>query len=174
MTTHFYTASSLDGFLATPDHSLEWLLRQDFDMEGPMAYPGFIKKIGALVMGRSTYEWLLRNSEKWEYQQPTWVFTHATLKVPEDADVRFISGDIAEVLPDILTTANGQDVWVVGGGDLAAQFAEAGHLDEVWIQYAPVMLGEGQPLFTKNLDLELMELARNKAFVCTRYRVLKS
>lgn len=172
MTTHFYTASSLDGFLATTDHSLDWLMRQDFDMEGPMAYPGFMKGVGALVMGRSTYEWVLRNDEKWTYEQPTWVFTHATLNVPEGADVRFLSGDIGEFFHSIEASAQGKDVWVVGGGDLAAQFAGAGHLDEVWIQYAPVMLGAGQPLFTKALDLELTEVAQNKAFVCTRYRVV--
>ncbi len=56
MTTHFYTASSLDGFIATPEHSLEWLFKQDFDFEGPMAYPEFVKGIGALFMGASTYE----------------------------------------------------------------------------------------------------------------------
>ena len=62
MTTHFYTASSLDGFIATPEHSLEWLFKQDFDFEGPMAYPEFVKGIGALFMGASTYEWLLSKS----------------------------------------------------------------------------------------------------------------
>lgn len=62
MTTHFYTASSLDGFIATPEHSLEWLFKQDFDFEGPMAYPEFVKGIGALFMGASTDEWLLSKS----------------------------------------------------------------------------------------------------------------
>ena len=62
MTTHFYTASSLDWFIATPEHSLEWLFKQDFDFEGPMAYPEFVKGIGALFMGASTYEWLLSKS----------------------------------------------------------------------------------------------------------------
>lgn len=65
MTTHFYTASSLDGFIATPEHSLEWLFKQDFDFEGPMAYPEFVKGIGALFMGASTYEWLLSNQDEW-------------------------------------------------------------------------------------------------------------
>lgn len=52
MATHFYTASSLDGFIATLDHSLDWLLSLDIDLEGPMAYPSFEKNVGALVMGR--------------------------------------------------------------------------------------------------------------------------
>lgn len=76
MATHFYTASSLDGFIATQEHSLEWLFAQDFDFEGPMAYPKFIEGIGALVMGASTFQWLLKNQDDWTYDQPAWVFTH--------------------------------------------------------------------------------------------------
>ena len=171
MATHFYTASSLDGFIATDEHGLEWLLAQDFDQDGPMAYPEFIAGIGALVMGSSTYEWLRRNQETWEYAQPTWVFTHRALSVPDSADVRFVAGAPGEVFDEIAASANGKDVWVVGGGDLAGQFGEAGLLDEVWVQFAPVLLGTGKPLFTRALDLDLMEVARNRDFVCTRYRV---
>lgn len=67
MRTHFYTASTLNGFLATEDHSLEWLFAQDFDMEGPMAYPAFVEGMGALVTGASTYEWLYKNGGEWAY-----------------------------------------------------------------------------------------------------------
>lgn len=63
MATRFYTASTLDGFIATADHSLDWLFEHDFDLEGPMAYPAFVAGVGGLVMGASTYEWLLRNQE---------------------------------------------------------------------------------------------------------------
>lgn len=61
--THFYTASSLDGFIATEEHSLDWLLTQDIDQDGPMAYTGFERSIGALAMGSSTYEWVMRHEE---------------------------------------------------------------------------------------------------------------
>ena len=175
MTTHFYTAASLDGFIATEEHSLAWLFEQDFDPNGPMAYPAFIDGIGALVMGASTYEWLLRSGEPWGYMQPTWVFTHRELAVPEGADVRFVSGDPACTFEAIAATAKDQDkdVWVMGGGDLASQFADAGLLDEVWVQFAPVTLGAGKPLFTRALQLELLDVVRNRDFVCTRYLVSK-
>lgn len=172
MVTHFYTASSLDGFIATSEHSLAWLFTQDFDMDGPMAYPAFVQQIGVLVMGRSTYEWLLAHSETWEYSQPTFVFSHGELPIPDGADVRLVTGGVAEAFPAIAEAAAGADVWVVGGGDLAGQFADAGLLDEVWVQYAPVTLGEGQPLLPRALQLELLDTARNRAFVCARYRVL--
>ncbi|MGJ0202705.1 dihydrofolate reductase family protein [Leucobacter sp. gxy201] len=172
MATHFYTASSLDGFIATPDHSLDWLFAQDFDFEGPMAYPAFSAGIGALVMGASTYEWLLAADEGWQYEQPAWVFTHRDLPVIEGADIRFVQGDVREMHSAAARAADGKDVWVMGGGDLAGQFADAGLLDEVWVQYAPVMLGEGRPLFPRRLHLELLDTARNRDFVCARYGVM--
>lgn len=174
MTTHYFTASSLDGFIATPEHSLQWLLKQDFDEAGPMAYGTFEKSIGALAMGASTYEWVLRNDEGgWGYAQPTWVFTHRDLPVPSGADIRFTSASIADVHAAMTEAAGDRDLWIVGGGGLAGQFADAGLLDEVWVQYAPVMLGAGAPLLPRELDLELVDHARNRAFLCGRYRVVR-
>ena len=72
----------------------------------------------------------------------------------------------------MVAAAGGLDVWVVGGGDLAGQFADAGLLDEVWVQFAPVTLGAGAPLLPRALDLELLDVARNEAFLCGRYRVV--
>lgn len=174
MTTYFYTASSLDGFIATTEHSLDWLLKQDIDQEGPMAYPGFEKRIGALAMGSSTYEWLLRNqsAEPWPYAQPTWVFTHRELAVPAGADIRFTTGDVGRIHSEMRESAGEKDLWIVGGGELAGQFTDLGLIDEVWVQYAPVTLGSGAPLLPRALDLELLEVARNRNFLCGRYRVL--
>lgn len=171
MTTHYFTACSLDGFIATTDHSLGWLLKQDFDQDGPMSYKGFEASVGALAMGASTYEWVLRNDDGWNYRQPTWVFTHRQLPVPEGAAVRLTSSSVREVHAEMTTAAAGRDLWVVGGGDLAGQFADADLLDEVWVQFAPVMLGTGAPLLPRPLDLELIDVARNGSFMCGRYRV---
>ncbi|MFK4760352.1 dihydrofolate reductase family protein [Microbacterium sp. ZW T5_45] len=173
MTTIFYTASSLDGFIATDDHSLDWLLSQDIDENGPMAYQAFETRVGALAMGASTYEWVMRHEEgRWGYAQPTWVFTHRDLVLPDGADVRLTHDDVRAVHEQMTRAAAGADLWVVGGGDLAGQFADAGLLDEVWVQFAPVTLGSGAPLLPRALDLELLEVARNRAFLCGRYRVV--
>lgn len=174
MTTHFYTASSLDGFIATTGHSLDWLLSQDIDENGPMAYAGFVADIGALAMGASTFEWVMEHEDgRWEYEQPTWVFTHRDLTLPHSGDVRLTSADVRAVHAEMTAAADGRDLWIVGGGDLAGQFADAGLLDEIWIQYAPVTLGSGAPLLPRRLDLELIDVARNRAFACTRYRVVR-
>ncbi len=105
---------------------------------------------------------------------PTWVLTHRDLPVVEGADIRFAHGAVSDVHPALVEAAGDRDVWVIGGGDLAGQFADAGLLDEVWVQYAPVTLGAGAPLLPRRLDLELVETAQNRSFVCARYRVART
>ncbi|GAA2146751.1 dihydrofolate reductase family protein [Nocardioides koreensis] len=174
--TTYYTASTLDGFIADEHDSLDWLFVQHIDEDGPMSYGAFIETIGALAMGATTYEWvrahLARTGEGWSYQQPTWVFTHRELPTIEGADVRFTAGDVRPVHAEMAAAADGRDLWVVGGGDLAGQFAEAGLLDEVCVQLAPVTLGAGRPVFPRRFDLRLTELARNGDFACARYDVV--
>lgn len=171
MTTYYYTASSLDGFIATVDESLEWLLTQDIDEEGPMAYPGFREGLGAMAMGAHTYEWIVHHGDGWDYTLPTWVFSHRDLELPEGADIRLTQADVRQVHAEMTERAAGKDLWIAGGGELVGSFADAGLLDEVWIQYAPVTLGAGAPVLPRALDLELVDVARNRSFLCGRYRV---
>lgn len=170
--TTYYTATSLDGFIADEQHSLEWLFRQDQDESGPLNYAEFFARIGAVVMGSTTYEWILRHENgRWPYELPAWVMT--TRELPKvDADVRFARGDVRPVHDQMAAAAGEKDLWVVGGGDLAGQFAGAGLLDEIIVYIASVTLGAGAPLLPRKLDLRLEELARNKAFACARYSVV--
>lgn len=174
--TVYYTATTLDGYIADPADSLDWLLVQDIDADGPLNYDAFIAGVGALVMGATTYEWIRTRiadgREKWAYSVPTVVLTHRDLPAVEGADLRFTSGDVRAVHAELVTAAGGRDVWVVGGGDLAGQFADAGLLDEIVVSIAPVTLGAGRPLFPRRYALRLTELARNGAFACARYAVL--
>lgn len=175
MKTVYYTATTLDGFIADPQDSLDWLFVQDIDQAGPMNYEEFIAGVGAIVMGATTYEWIrarvAAGQEKWAYTMPAVVFTHRDLPPVGGADLRFVSGDVREVHAGLVEAAGGRDVWVVGGGDLAGQFADAGLLDEVVVSIAPVTLGEGRPLFPRRYALTLTELARNGDFACARYTV---
>lgn len=175
MRTVYSTASSLDGFIATPEHSLAWLLERDVDPEGPMGHEAFMAGVGALAMGASTYRWLLDNGlgpdRRWPYTIPSYVFTHRELEVVAGS-VSLTAEPVQDVHARMVDEAGGRDVWVVGGGDLAGQFADAGLLDEVHVQYAPVLLGAGAPLLPRYLELELLEVARNRDFACVRYRVV--
>ncbi|HEX2303629.1 MAG TPA: dihydrofolate reductase family protein [Gaiella sp.] len=179
--TQYYTATTLDGFIADPDNSLEWLFTRKQDEGGPLNYREFIADVGALAMGSTTYEWILDHefagkdpSEwKWPYDIPCWVFTHRQLTVVPDARVEFTSTDVATVHEQMVAAAAGRNVWIVGGGDLAGQFADVGLLDEVLVMIAPVTLGGGAPLLPRRIELRLDELGRNGDFAAGRYAVVR-
>lgn len=178
--TQYYTATTLDGFIADPDNSLEWLFTRQRDENGPMNYADFIAETGALAMGSTTYEWILGHEFagkdpaewKWPYDIPCWVFTHRDLPVVRGAAIEFTHDDVAEVHRRMRDAAGGRNVWIVGGGDLAGQFADAGLLDEVIVSIAPVTLGAGAPLLPRRIELRLDELARNGDFACARLTVV--
>ncbi|WP_019203955.1 dihydrofolate reductase family protein [Tsukamurella sp. 1534] len=172
----YYTASTLDGFLADENDSLAWLLSQPIDDGGPLNIEEFMAGIGAIAMGYTTYQWVVdhiaESDELWPYADyPTFVFTHREPELLHES-IRLIAGDPASHRAALEAAAGDKGVWVVGGGDLAAQFAEAGMLDDVVISYAPATVGSGRPLFPRAFDFELVEWARNKAFLCGRYRVV--
>lgn len=173
--TVYYTATTLDGYIADEHDSLEWLFVQDQDEAGPLNYDAFFAGIGTQVMGSTTYQWMLdhlaKTGESWPYQEPAWVFTHRDFEPLAD-NITFVSGKPDEHYPAIAEAAGDKDIWMVGGGDLAAQWAEAGLLQEVIVYIAPVTLGAGRPLFPRPFDLRLVELAQNKAFACARYEVV--
>jgi dihydrofolate reductase len=157
MKTQYYAAASLDGFIATEDDSLDWLFPLG-DLSNS-SYPEFIADVGALAMGSSTYEWMVRNAEKvaaeagspWPYTQPAWIFSSRTLPVIDGADIRFVNGDVRSIHSEMREAAGGKNIWIVGGGDLAGQFYDADLLDELIIQIGSATLGKGKPLFPRRV-----------------------
>lgn len=155
MKTQYYTASSLDGFIATEDHSIDWLFPlADVNQS---SYPQFIEQIGAIAMGSGTYEWLLRNADAviaemgspWPYTQPVWVFSHRRLPTIAGADIHYVQGDVRDHYAQMCIAAADKNIWITGGGDLAAQFYDAGLLDEMIIQIGSVTLGNGISVFPR-------------------------
>ncbi|MCW2848506.1 MAG: dihydrofolate reductase [Marmoricola sp.] len=171
----YYTATTLDGYIADEHDSLAWLFEQNTEEGGPAGYEEFIATIGSMVMGATTYAWIgnhmRAHDEPWAYDIPCWVFTHRDLE-PLGEDVRFVSGGVREHHAAIAESAGDRDVWVVGGGDLAGQFADLGLLDQVVLSIAPVTLGAGRPLFPRRFDLRLVELGRNGDFAVATYDVV--
>jgi dihydrofolate reductase len=180
MKTQYYAAASLDGFIAAPQHSLDWLL-QFGDLEAT-SYPTFIRDVGAMAMGSATYEWIWRHQIQgegdgqlpaWPYEQPAWVFTSRALPVVPGADVRFVSGDVRPVHRQMVAAAGGKNIWIVGGGELAGQFYDQGLLDELIIQVTSVTLGGGSPLLPRAITTPPLRLVSattyGAAFVELRY-----
>ena len=173
--TQYYTATTLDGFIADPDNSLDWLFTRAREDDGPLSYGEFVSRVGAIAMGATTYEWILdhQSGGAWPYDVPAWVFTHRRLLVAPDARIELTSGDVATVHEAMVAAAGDRNVWIVGGGDLAGQFADAGLLDEVIVWIAPVTLGAGAPLLPRRIELRLEELGRNGDFAAARFTVVR-
>lgn len=178
----FYTASTLNGFLADVDDSLGWLL--SIPQEGATAdIAAFTAGIGVMVEGSSTYEWVLREEEllahpdRWQTyygDRPTFVFTSRELPAVPGADIRFVRGSVSDRWDTIVAAAQDRDIWIVGGGDLAGQFVDAGLLDEIVVTFAPATLRAGKPLLPRDLDhsrLELVSVRQAGPFAELTYRL---
>ena len=183
MKTQYFTASSLDGFIADPEDSLDWLF--PLGSLSDTSYPTFIREVGALAMGSTTYEWMLRHvvgpeadhPQPWPYSQPAWVFTTRTLPSVPGADIRFARGDVRPVHQAMVEAADGRNVWIVGGGDLAGQFYDQGLLDEIHLQVGSVTLGAGKPLLPRKITAPPLRLVSVRAvgtgFAELRYEVIR-
>jgi dihydrofolate reductase len=171
MATVYFTASSLDGYIVDESESLDWLTSRAVDADGPFGYQAFAKSVGALVMGSATYEWVVDNHPgDWMYEQPSWVATHRPQIIVDGHPVQTFDGDLADLHPKLVSAAAGKDVWVVGGGDVAAQFVTAGLIDEMIVTYAPCSLGGGSRVLPIRSEWALVESAVNGDFVCARWR----
>lgn len=172
MATIYYTGCSLDGFIATSEHSLDWLIGHAIDPSAAMGFDTFAPGVGAAIMGASTWAWLMEHDPTGWDDTPAWVLTHRSFPAySTGGPVHFTDAPLTEVHASATQAAGGRDVWVVGGGEVAGQLADHGLLDEVWIQLAPEVLGSGAPVLPRRLTLDLVEVARNGDFVCTRYTV---
>ncbi|MGD8194787.1 dihydrofolate reductase family protein [Herbiconiux sp. P18] len=144
--TQYYVAASLDGFIADRHGGLDWLLQFGFE-EFQGDYDAFLAEVGVVVMGSSTYEFVLKEGGVWGFpDQVAWVLSSRRLPVAEGGDVRFARGDVTALHREWAAAAAGRNIWVVGGGSVAAQVADAGLLDEILLTTVPVVLGAGTPL----------------------------
>ena len=166
--TQYYTATSVDGYIADADNSLDWLFEVPRDGgSGSSGFAAFFESVGAMAMGATTYEWVYAHERlderpakwrEWYGSTPTWVFTHRELPLVPDADIRFVQGDVAPVHAEMATAAQGRNVWLVGGGELVGAFADRGLLDEILLGVQPVFLGAGAPLLPRRLTSRRVRL----------------
>lgn len=153
MSTIYCTATSLDGFIVDDDSSLSWLFKtpdadvDPTDSDDPLTlnFDTFFTTVGALMTGVNTLEWIREEAQRkgvpftWDYGVPSWVRTHRQIDLPDG--VQRFEGDVRALHFQLLEAAGDRDIWIMGGGDVAGQFADAGLLNKVLAHLNPVTLG---------------------------------
>ena len=172
---------SLDGFIAGPGHTMDWI----FDFMAPDEFPEIAAATGAMLIGRRTYEVANRmvadrergpasSGETYPFSGPVFVLTHRPPE-PPDPEITFLTGDIGEAVATARSAAGGKNLEILGA-DVAGQCLQRGLVDEILVYLLPVLLGDGVRLSSPGLartDLEPVSSTRSGAVTILRFRVRK-
>lgn len=183
----YYVACTVDGFIAREDGSFDCFLTEGehFDylldsfpdtipahLRGALGVSAGNKRFDAVLMGRRTYEVGLKVGVTSPYPHLRQYVFSRSLKESPDEEVRLVSGDAAAAVRELKREPGG-DIWLCGGGELAAQlFPE---IDELILKVNPVVIGAGVPLFAGAVKTTPLEVTDRKifgnGFTLTHYRV---
>lgn len=166
-----FIATSIDGYIATKNESLEWLFK--VEGEGDNGYSEFYDTVDTILMGRKTYDWILnQETEGFPYSnKECYVFSRSVKG--ENKNVEFVNEDIAS-FTNKLKKEKGKNIWIVGGGELLHSFIKEKLVDEMILTIAPTLIGTGISLFKEDnylLDLSLKGIRRFNQFVELHYEV---
>lgn len=144
-----YIAMSLDGFIAGEGGDISWLPEGDpsaVEHSGGVGFWDFIAEVGAILMGRNTYDFLAGYDGEWFYgERPFFVATNRECEAINEWIVP-VSGAIGELVAQAKQGAGDKDVYI-DGGNLIRQALDAGLVDDLIITVIPTVLGKGIPLF---------------------------
>lgn len=142
-----FIATTLDGFIARPDGSIDWLEKMPNPEGTDYGYSDFIASVDTVLMGRATYETVLGFDVEWPYAaQQTWVVTTQTdlpTPTPNTGLIHQVDADTIRQL----RAASKKNIWLVGGGEVIRAFMALDSVDELMVSLIPVTIGEGIPLF---------------------------
>jgi dihydrofolate reductase len=167
-----FIASTLDGYIATKNHNLNWLF--NVEGEGDNGISEFNNTIDTIIMGRTTYDWIMAHEDVFPYKDKKCYIFSRTPK--EDTEyVSFVNKDVVSFTKE-LKSKSGKNIWIMGGSELVSNFINEKLVDEIIVTIAPILLGSGIPLFSKNDFQTLLRLNstnRFNQFVELRYEVIK-
>ena len=146
-----FIAMSLDGYIAAEGETLDWL--EEVEGEGDNGFSEFYETVDTIVMGRGTYEWVMKQDlEGWPYRgKETYVITAGDYE--DTGDVTFAGPEVL----DGLKRQNGKTIWIVGGGGLVRTYLNRGDITDIIVTVAPILLGKGIPLFDEIPETKLVK-----------------
>ncbi|PSL20118.1 dihydrofolate reductase family protein [Shimia abyssi] len=174
-TGHVFIATSLDGFVARPDHGLDWLMKQPVD-EHDTRFDDFMASVDGLIMGSGSFRTVLGFGQ-WPYEKPVIVMSRSLTPddIPEDLQDKV---RISAAPPEVVIAELDKEGWTrayVDGGGLVQSFLRAGLIADLEITTVPVLIGSGIRLFGEldgDIDLDLISTSlRKTGLMTTFYRV---
>jgi dihydrofolate reductase len=139
---HLYVGISLDGYIAAPDGGVDWL---SIYSDARSGFAPFIKNIGSIVMGRTTYDHAIAKGYAGSDKMPSYVVTHRPFEAPSESIVPF-TGDLPDLVAALRERHPG-DIWLMGGGVVTKSFQDLDLIDIWTVAFVPTMLGDGLPMF---------------------------
>ena len=139
----YSVAASLDGFIAGPNGSIDWIV-QDPSID----FVAMFAEYDTFVMGRLTYEVAWPRTALWPFQGQPWFVASRTLKPEDHPGVTVLSSGVAEAVA-AMKAQPGKDIWLFGGGVMLREMLDANLVDTVEVALMPVMLGSGTPLLAE-------------------------
>lgn len=159
-----YIAASLDGYIARPDDSIDWLEDKAYALEGEdYGYSEFTQTIDTTLMGHSTYKVILGFDTP--FPLPTeinFVFSRSAGHA-DTAQVQFIDTDAVAFVQE-LKQQPGKAIWLMGGGHLNTLLLNARLIDEIILTYIPIVLGAGIPLFAAGAQETRLNVSSSKTY----------
>jgi dihydrofolate reductase len=172
-----YAATSLDGYLAPPDGSVDWL--EPFGDGPDLGIDAFLETVGSLVVGRTTFD-QVRGFGDWPYgKRPTAVLTRRGGVDDVPLGVRADDGaDLRGLVAALQEESGTGSTWLLGGGTVHRTFLAEGLVDEIWTHVMPLLLGDGIPMFPASYPATDLHLIESRTYtngvVLLRYRVSSS
>jgi len=159
---YVYIATSLDGFVAKSDGSLDWLENLG-DPNDDYGFADFLEKIDALIMGRNTFESVV-DFEVWPFDKPVFVLSTTMEELPEKllGKVEILNGEPKNIINHL--NQRGFENFYIDGSQTIQRFLMVDLIDEMIITSASILLGEGIPLFHR--------LTGDKKFKCVNVEIL--
>lgn len=159
MSVFFYGCITIDGYLADKNHGLSWLHETGSPEETDC--DRFYSEMDVTIMGKRTFEEIaqLEDAASVYHTTENYVFTNAA-SLPQKGFTP-VNGDVAEFVEGL---GPDQNIWIIGGNTILAPLLDRDMVDYLIIQVAPVLLGEGIPLFTQKEGLRRFRLDEVKRY----------
>ena len=152
-----YVATSLDGYIARKDGSIDWL-----PQPSDSSYGTFYTSVDTVIMGKTTYDQVLTFGDYPYKDKKSFVFTRTQDSNNDDKNVEFLS-DVEKFVKDCFPGA-GKNIWLVGGAKIIESFLNQGAIDEIILTIIPIILGDGISLFQNSTNEKKLELVKTEKY----------